>query len=146
MRPGLFGLVLSFALVTLAAGCDALTGPDERRMVGILSVEEHEAPAIKLPAVVKAGEEFVVTVTTMWSSGCARKGNTAVSMDGPTAVITPYDIITEARNQVCTGALQSFHHTVTLRFDEPGNGRVLVRVRKTYDTEIHTMEFDVTVQ
>ncbi|HUP51566.1 MAG TPA: PH domain-containing protein [Longimicrobiales bacterium] len=105
------------ALFTLAA-CGIL-GPD--RVLGSLESRSD----FSVPDSVRAGEPFVATLIT-GGGGCHSKGSTDVFVDGNTALIVPYDRL--RGDDICTTILLRFDHSVTLRFDTPGETRVIARV------------------
>jgi hypothetical protein len=105
------------ALLALAA-CGIL-GPD--RVLG--SIESRSD--FSVPDSVRAGEPFVATLIT-GGGGCHAKGDTDVFVEGNTALILPYDRLHRA--DICLTILLRFDHSVTLRFDTPGEARVIARV------------------
>lgn len=135
---------LSLGCLVLVSGCGSLLGPSTERSVGVLGRFETEGPSVVVPAEVRAGETFAVTIYTAWPNGCAHKDGTRVDAGRSTATLTPYDIVT--RNATCTDAPRQFVHTAELRFTEPGPARVLVRARTSRDGAVQTIAHDVTVR
>ncbi len=129
----------------MAVGCDLIFGPNERREVGIIQGLSAESPEIEIPETVQAGEDFTVTIRTGWHNGCARMDTVEVTEEGPAAVtLTPYDIITNGGH--CTQQTQTFVHTATLRFSEPGTAQVTIRGRSSGNSGVISVQRAVTVE
>lgn len=120
---------LALGLTLLLASCTSIVGPVERREVGVIPGLAAGAAAIEIPSVVKAGEEFTITITTTWHDGCSRKGETEVDSDGVALSVTPYDFVTVGG--LCPQQPQMFTHTATLLFPSPGIGEIIVRGRSS---------------
>jgi hypothetical protein len=115
-----------------------------RAEVGIIAGLAENAPEIELPATVQAGEDFSVSIITVWRNGCARMDRTDVEMDGASVTITPRDIISDGRT--CTQAPQQFIHTATLSLPEPGTAQVVIRGRASDADEVTSVQREITVQ
>jgi hypothetical protein len=131
-------------LLVLMAACDSLAGPGEREEVGIIAGLAEAAPEIEIPATVQAGEEFSVTIITVWRNGCARMDRTDVEVDGANATITPWDVIRDGA--MCSQEPRQFNHTATLSFSEPGTSQVVVRGRASDAGGVTEVQREVTVQ
>jgi hypothetical protein len=135
--------VMLFGFVALAMGCSSITYPEER-VIGVITGFNADDPHVAVPDTVAAGESFAVTVRT-YGGGCTRKGETETEIDGLRATVTPYDIQTRA--DICTDILKQFTHTASLRFNETGTARVVVRGRgHTPDGALLTIERTVVVR
>lgn len=112
--------------------------------MGIIPGLDGDAPGIDVPATVKAGEEFTITIQTAWHDGCARKGSVEVELEGATATVTPFDVVT--RGGLCTQQTQLFAHTATLRFVTPGTVEVTIRGRPSRHAGVTIIRRTVVVQ
>jgi len=74
-------LILTGALVGLA-GCSTFTGPDTRRVVGLIDAGGFGLPTIVAPDTVPVGGSFTVTVHSFGSSSCT-------TPDGVDLTLTP---------------------------------------------------------
>ncbi len=135
--------VLPVLISTLCFGACDLFGPDEQRVLGIIG--EREDSENVFPAVVDAGSPFEVTVHTFGSGSCTRPDNTEVSVDGATAVISPYDI--RIHRDACTSDLRAFPHPLTLQFDSSGDAVIVLRGHLTrYDDPVVEHRYAVSVR
>lgn len=130
---------LSLGIMLLLAGCSSIFGPDEKRVVGVISGLQADAPAV-----VKVGEEFTITVQTTWHNGCARKDAVEVRADGLTVTVTPYDVVTE--RGLCADVVQQFTHSATLALSSPGAAEIVVRGRQSRNSGVTTLRRTVTAQ
>jgi len=98
-------------------------GPDtakEARVLGIIDYNGQSQDVIKAPSSVKPGKEFQVEIKTQ-GGGCEREGDTSVVLMQNGASITLYDFTTATQPGVaCTMIMKTFIHTVSLKFDQPG--------------------------
>ena len=79
----------------------------------------------EVPCEATAGVPFEIEAWTE-GGGCVRTADTAeVSVDGSTAVVTPYDVYSFAG--ICPVDLLLFTHRADIVFDSPGNAHVVVR-------------------
>jgi hypothetical protein len=132
--------LLPLGLALLATGCGTIFGPDEKRVIGIIG----DGSAIEVPATVRAGQDFTVTIPTGWHNTCAREDGTEVQLRGASATVTPYDRVTEGG--MCGQAPERFTHVATLRFSEPGTAVVNIRGRPSRDAGARTIQRTVNVQ
>ncbi len=85
----------------------------------------------EIPSEATAGVPFEIEAWTE-GGGCVRTADTAeVSVDGSTAVVTPYDVY--SFTGFCIDDLLLFTHRVDVVFDRPGPAHVVVR----YSTSGH---------
>lgn len=114
------------AILALPA-CSALTDPDDNatRRPGILEFY-LEAPVVSLPAEVRAGQRFTVTVTTHSPSSCTDKGDTRRSVSGLTAEVRPFDIHYSGEGISCADMASLLTHEAELVFSLPGTATVRV--------------------
>ena len=119
-RPGI--LLLAIGAVALPA-CDA---GEEHRVVGYVDLTGDLAN--NEPQVPETATASVPMPITLWTTGggCHRRGDTEVSVDGRSAVVTPYDFV-RVGGFVCTDILVVFEHRTTVVFDEPGTAQIVVR-------------------
>lgn len=97
-------------------------GPSER-VFGTL--EHYGDPAqVEVPASVRRGQPFTVTVTT-YGGGCIEKGETKVEVEGLRAEVRPYDYDTSPLNGICNDELRIHKHAATLSFEEIGTAEVI---------------------
>lgn len=107
------------------------------RTLGIVDPAVSPPPdyVLKVPDVVRANEDFRVTITTV-GSGCERGGDSTVLLQGMTATVIVFDstIVDPPENFVCAAAVFQFVHEVTLRFTKPGEAliRTWGRTRGSY--------------
>lgn len=146
-RKGSIGTLLS-TLLLLTVGCASTAGnrgesttttsgptssirPDESRVLGVLAnPEDNFAGAIAAPASVKAGERFVVTVTTT-GSGCDRAGDVGVLLGERHATLMVYDFTYANRpDVVCAMMLKTLKHDVPLTFSQTGDAVIRVWGRR----------------
>lgn len=120
--------IIGLAVVAvLLAGCELVTGVGEARFMGLIGFPDDLE--IDVPATVRAGEDFTVTVRTLGADGCWRRDRTEVSVSGLVATVTPWDVDRRHRETACTLATVEITHTATVRFEQTGEGRVDIRGR-----------------
>ena len=123
-------LLLFFGFAAADPGTRPPT-PDEALVPGIIdSINDTMKDVLSAPSTVRVGEDFKVTITT-FGGGCEREGDTTVIMSAIGANVIVYDI-TAATNPkvVCTAVIKRLPHTVTLRFEKPGQALIRVWGRK----------------
>lgn len=126
-------------MVTFTAGCEPLLLGGEVRVLGTVYIEgiqpDMQRPAIELPETVSVATPFPVSVTTQ-VGGCTRGGETAVEVNGNSAVITPYDystsILDGGSDLICTDNLGFAEHIAQVTFGAAGEGTVVVRSRTSH--------------
>lgn len=79
----------------------------------------------EVPRAMNAGRPSEITIWTT-GNGCVRGGDTEITIEGRTAVVTPYDIV-KVGNFGCYDILNIFEHKVNVAFDEPGICTVVFR-------------------
>ena len=97
----------------------------QARLPGIIDFyADGSEGVLTAPDTVTAGEEFEITIAT-FGGGCETVGDTAVVVSAAGADVWVYDFTTATQPEVaCEDILRRLTHTVTLRFDQPGE-RVL---------------------
>lgn len=122
-RPGI--LLLAVGAAAMPA-CDVQPDPpgEEHRVVGFVDLTGDLEPQI--PETATASVPVPITLWTT-GGGCHRGGDTEVSVEGRTAVVTPYDFVLAGPGVVCTLPLLLFAHRTTVVFNEPGTAYVVVR-------------------
>lgn len=83
----------------------------------------RDADDFTVPDSAEAGRPFTVTVLTL-GGGCAQKADTEVRIDGSTAVITPYDHVSDGD---CATYSVYNEHNANVVFGAVGDGRVILR-------------------
>jgi hypothetical protein len=150
VRRGLrLGLLVGLPLAAAAVGCHSSTGPDISPDVGVI---EHygDGPAglIDAPAVVRAGQDFTVTVRT-FGGGCVSAAGASVTYHRPPAldlaVVVPYDNTRVPAGVACTSDLRRAPRDVTLRFTTPGAATIRVEGRREPGGGRAALEVPVTV-
>jgi hypothetical protein len=94
----------------------------ENRIPGTIEFETARGKESNLlaPAVAQAGRDFKVTIYT-YGGGCESKGSEEVTVSENNAIVEVYDFTTATSlSSFCTMQLKQFPHTVTLRFEKPG--------------------------
>ncbi len=114
LRPGI--LLLAIAVVALPA-CEGEW--EEYRVVGYLGTEPE------IPDTVTASVPLTITFSTTGGS-CHRGGETEVSVDGMSALVTPFDFV-KVGDIDCTLVAESFEHEATVVFDDPGTTLIVLR-------------------
>ncbi len=107
------------------------TSLSEARILGVIDYsDERTKSVITAPASVRSGEDFQLTITTS-GGGCERAGDLGVVMSEAGATIMVYDFTTATRPGIaCTAIFKQFPHTVTLRFNKPGEAVIRVWGRR----------------
>jgi len=117
-------LILPFHI--FADETNAPGATNEARVLGIIDYNGTSQNVITAPSSVKPGKEFDVQIRTQ-GGGCEREGDTTVVLMPAGASITVYDFTTATKPGVaCTMIMKTFTHTVTMKFDQPGE--MLLRV------------------
>lgn len=117
-------LILPFHI--FADETNAPGATNEARVLGIIDYNGTSQNVITAPSSVKPGKEFDVQIKTQ-GGGCEREGDTTVVLMQAGASITVYDFTTATKPGVaCTMIMKTFTHTVTMKFDQPGE--MLLRV------------------
>jgi hypothetical protein len=81
---------------------------------------------VNAPSTVAVGEEFKFTITT-FGGGCEREGTSSTIITATGASIMVYDITSAIHpGVICTAEIKRFPHSLSLRFEKPG--QALIRV------------------
>jgi predicted RNA-binding protein with TRAM domain len=116
----------------LTAGAVVIDGtPQEARVPGIVDFGgEGTKGVLSAPETVRVGEAFKMTITT-FGSGCEREGDTNVVMTATGAVVMVYDFTAATHpGVICTAVIKRMPHTVTLRFEKPGEALIQIWGRR----------------
>lgn len=119
-------LILTGLLVGLA-GCSAFTGPDTRRVVGLIGEGGSDLRAIVAPDTVQVDVSFTATVNSFGSSTCTTPDGVDLTLTPAEARVTPYDRVPADRQVVCTADISLRPHPVELRFTRPGLATIVVQ-------------------
>ena len=112
-------LLIPIVLAGLA-GCSTLTGPDTRRVVGLIDAGGSAFPTIVAPDTVQLGHSFTATVHSFGSSGCTTPDGVELTLTPAEARVTPYDRVPADRRTICPADLSAHPHPVELRFTRAG--------------------------
>jgi len=123
--PRHLGRLFAGIVVVVSLSCGGLVNLLRDRVVGHIDFSDVRGHEPQIPETATAGVPFPVTVWTM-GGGCHDGGDTEVDVDGLSAEVTPYDYLRTGAG-VCTDILLRFEHKVTVRFDAPGPGEVVLR-------------------
>ena len=130
------GVLVALA-VAASVGCD--DGPvvvDPYRFVGHIDFSDIRDLEPRIPGTATASVPIQVTVWTS-GGGCHRPGETEVTVDGRTAVVTPYDWF-HSSTGICTDDIKYFEHNATVTFTDPGTAEIVLR----YSTDFHNRTGD----
>ncbi len=119
-----------FLALLLSISCTDVSGPDKVSSLAILEYLEHP-PRIEVPPTAIIGEPIEVAIETYGELSCILLGETMVErVDDLRFEITPFDIfVTPGPGGACTSRLVTRRHVVSISFDRPGVGRIIVRGR-----------------
>lgn len=136
----------SLALLALAtAACPSAFGPDRERRPAVIELSPGDPVKVVVPATVTAGTPFEVRVTT-YGGGCHGRGPTEVSVSGSVALVEPFQLVPADDDLVCTMELRIEENVGTVRFDQPGTARVVVRGYSSVSRQVIDVERTVRVQ
>lgn len=130
MSRGRHPTLLVLLAVLALGGCDSLTGPDSRRVLGTVVHVDGE-PLISVPDTVEAGEPFTVSVTTTWPDTCGSLDETEVRASGTEVHVIPWDRVDEADD--CAQVIEEYDHSVTLSRATPAVLDLTVHGRRMVD-------------
>lgn len=132
------------AALVLAAACSASIGTDEGvRQPSVVAF--YDSSEITIPATVRAGETFTVSVKT-WPSGCSRPDGTRTFVSGARAEVRPHDFRFTGKGMSCPNASRSFVHEASVRFDAPGEATVRVHGMHEPNWDVIIITYPVIVQ
>lgn len=93
-----------------------------------------ESDSIVIPATVKAGRAFTITIKT-GGNGCSSMGDTSVVAGERSADIFVYDMTTATKpGMMCTMIFNQFDHIARLKFAETGEAILRIWVRESGDS------------
>jgi hypothetical protein len=88
--------------------------------------KEGSKDVVTAPSTVAVGEDFKITITT-FGGGCEREGTSSTIITATGASIMVYDITSAIHpGVICTAVIKRMPHTLTLRFEKPG--QALIRI------------------
>jgi hypothetical protein len=117
-------LTLIGVLVGLA-GCSILTGPDTRRVIGLIDGSGTGIPTIVAPDTVQAGSSFTATIHSFGSSSCTTPDGVTLTLLPSEARVTPYDRVPGDGPVACTTDFAPRPHPVQLRFTSTGPATIV---------------------
>jgi hypothetical protein len=120
----MFERIGSAVLVGLA-GCSVITGPDSRRVVGLIDASGTGIPTIVAPDTVQAGSSFTATVHSFGSSSCTTPDGVGLTLTPTEARVTPYDRVPADSRVACTADFSPRPHPVELRFTRAGPATIV---------------------
>ncbi|HEU4454379.1 MAG TPA: hypothetical protein VFR81_15025 [Longimicrobium sp.] len=135
----------SLALLSLAAGCSGITGPEYARRLALIELSDHDGVVVEAPATATRGVGFEVAITT-YGGGCVEQGDTDVEVGGLTATVEPYQLVVADEDAVCTQELRTFRNVAQVRFETAGTARIRFRGISAPSNDTITVERTVVVQ
>lgn len=137
-----------FAVFAIAiagsSGCGFLTDPETTEELAFITGFDSEDPVVDVPAVVTAGEEFTVHITTYGSNSCWTRGRTDVELSGSAITVTPYDNRSGERN--CADVVGLFDHSVSITIPDSGVAELKIRGRDMPSGTEVTFTFPLQVE
>ena len=129
----LLAAILPLYSIVAAYPADAATAKPGARatqeavVLGIIDLgNEGSKNVVTAPSTVAVGEEFKITITT-FGGGCEREGTSSTIITAEGATIMVYDITSAIHpGVICTAEIKRLPHSLSLRFDKPG--QALIRV------------------
>ncbi len=116
-------LAIAGVCIGLLAACSGGTESTEP-LARVREAARLSTRAFVLPDSVERGKPLTLRIESVAGDGCYEVGETTVDFTARAAIVRPYWY--HYPNAVCTQALQSFEHVVTLQFPEEGD--VTIRV------------------
>lgn len=103
----------------------------EARTLGVIDFgDDRTRDVVSAPNTVRVHEEFPVKITT-YGGGCDREGDNGVIVTRTGATVMVYDFTAATRPDViCTAVIKRLPHTVTLRFERPGEALIRIWGRR----------------
>lgn len=123
---------LLFLLFGLAASdVEIRPPPPEARVLGIIDFGDNGMKdVLTAPNTVRVDEPFEVTITT-FGGGCESEADTSVVLLTSGAAVTVYDFTAATHpGVICTAVIKRMPHTVTLRFEKPGEAIIQIWGRR----------------
>jgi hypothetical protein len=105
--------------------------PQQARVPGIIDFgTDGKKDVLSAPTRVRVGEDFEIKVTT-YGGGCDREGDTSVIILATGAAVMVYDLTVATHPRViCPAVVKRMPHTVTLRFEKPGEALIQIWGRR----------------
>ena len=103
----------------------------EARTLGVIDFgDDGTKDVVSAPNTVRVHEDFPVKITT-YGNGCDREGDNGVIITRTGATVMVYDFTAATRPDViCTAVIKRLPHTVTLRFERPGEALIRIWGRR----------------
>lgn len=103
----------------------------EARTLGVIDFgDDRTRDVVSAPNTVRVHEEFPVKITT-YGGGCDREGDNGVIVTRTGATVMVYDFTAATRPDViCAAVFKRLPHTVTLRFERPGEALIRIWGRR----------------
>jgi hypothetical protein len=105
--------------------------PQQARVPGIIYFgTDGKKDVLSAPTRVGVGEDFEIKITT-FGGGCDREGDTTVIILASGAAVMVYDLTVATHPRViCPAVVKRMPHTVTLRFEKPGEALIQIWGRR----------------
>lgn len=140
MKAKFFGLFIIAILTVFVTGQTSKKGNaksassvvhNSARLPGQLT---GESDSIVIPASVRAGSKFDITIKT-GGNGCSSMGDTGVVLGEQSADIFVYDLTSATKpGTMCTMIFKQFDHKARLKFSQKGEAVIRVWVREAGDS------------
>ena len=128
--------MLAFTLLMLFMAAFSELGtpsPDRQqaRVPGIIDFgADGKKDVLRAPTRVRVGEDIEIKITT-FGGGCDREGDTSVIILDNGAAIMVYDLtVANHPRVICPAVVKRMPHTVTLRFEKPGEALIQIWGRR----------------
>jgi hypothetical protein len=105
--------------------------PQQALVPGIIDFGTNEKrDVLSAPTRVGVGEDFEMKITT-FGGGCDSEGDTSVVILATGAAVMVYDLTVATHPRViCPAVVKRMPHTVTLRFEKPGEALIQIWGRR----------------
>lgn len=115
----------------IAGAAPASSAPGLARLPGALEFgQESTREVVSMPDTISVNEPFQIVIMT-FGNGCEQPGDTGVVMTASGATLLPYDLTSAVDpGAVCSAVIKRLPHTVTLRFDRPGEALIRIWGRR----------------
>ncbi|MBI2363874.1 MAG: hypothetical protein HYV01_02560 [Deltaproteobacteria bacterium] len=103
----------------------------EARTLGVIDFgDDRTKDVVSAPTTVRVREDFAVKIAT-YGGGCDREGDNGVIVTRTGATVMVYDFTAATRPDViCAAVFKRLPHTVTLRFERPGEALIRIWGRR----------------
>jgi hypothetical protein len=143
-----------FFLLLGLSGCDIL-GPDGgRRMVGIIDwrsgadaqfavggmrsgeYDPNLTPVLEAPDTVRAGEPFIIMITTTGLNSCWEPAGATVHLGSRGATVTPYDRMSTEYDRLCFASHLDLPRTLQLTLHQQGEQVIRIEGRSVVGDDL----------